>query len=144
MRSSHLTVICLATCLSTSASGTTLICSHPDRAGIKSKAVVSLPTDNIDMLDRRFGWTAARIGMSTWGVGASERGRVTSRTLGMQSPKVSVSISAEWKPGQRAAKLVVERTCYTDDLEPWLPYWRAFLAELRRAGYQVRVSQAAI
>ncbi|MEL7216839.1 MAG: hypothetical protein AAGK01_00230 [Pseudomonadota bacterium] len=119
------------------ANATTLICSDPDRARILDRATVALPTDKIEMLERRFGWTAERIGMTTWGVASGENDLPRRKTLGMQSPKVSVSIQAEWSSGQKFANLAIERTCYTDDLEPWRPYWRAFLRELRTAGYRV-------
>lgn len=81
---------------------------------------------------------AGQLDMTTWGVALNgDDGSAIEDTLGRQSPKVSVAISAEWIKGQRLARLSVERTCYTDDLEPWRQYWDGFLGALRRAGYRV-------
>ncbi len=137
MRYCFLASFLIATSLPTQLNATTLVCSDPARARVLDSVVVALPSDNIEMLERRFGWTAERIGMTTWGVSSSEHDVLRNKTLGMQSPKVSVNIQAEWEPGQRSANIAIERTCYTDDLEPWQPYWFAFLGELRAAGYSI-------
>ena len=113
------------------------VCSDPSRARVLARATVILPSDNIAPLERRFTIIAPKLGMMVWGVGSEEHGKILSKTLGMQSPKVSVSIEADWKPGMRAATLVAERTCYTDDLEPWRRYWSGLIHQLKSSGYRV-------
>lgn len=122
-----------------SVAGTELVCSNPSREKVLQTATIVLPTGNIGLLKRRFEKLAGPLGMTTWGTVLSERGAVESQTLGLQSPKVSVSISANWKSGQRFARAKVERTCFTDDLEPWKGYWSRFLAGLRASGFKVTV-----
>ncbi|KTE08919.1 hypothetical protein ATE71_13425 [Sphingopyxis sp. H115] len=98
---------------------------------------MALPTRDIEALEQRFELVAPKIGMTTWGVAGDDGRGIRDVTLGLQSPKVSVSITAEWRTGQKAAFLQVERTCINDALEPWQPYWKHFLSELREAGYVV-------
>ncbi|MDO9488091.1 MAG: hypothetical protein Q7J32_06925 [Sphingomonadaceae bacterium] len=125
--------------LTAPASGTSLICSNPERARILARAKILLPRERINVLEARFATVAKNIGMTTWAVGSQNgAGVVKSKTLGLQSPEVSVSISARWKPGLASANVIVERTCYTDDLEPWKGYWQNFLSGIRAAGYDVR------
>ncbi len=115
------------------------ICSDPKRARVLARATIILPDDNIDKLGEDFEKLSTLINMTTWQVGAtSENGVRESLTLGLQSPKVSVGVEASWKPGQRTAKLKVERTCISDDLEPWLGYWSDLKRELKARGYQFR------
>jgi hypothetical protein len=114
-------------------------CSNPQRERILSAAQIMLPRDNIRSLERRFDMLAPRIGMSTWGTAlASSSGHVESRTLGLQSPEVSVSIEAHWRPGQKFVTVEVRRTCINDALEPWRHYWWGFVTELENAGYAVK------
>lgn len=115
----------------------TTVCSDPSRARVLASTVVRLPTDNIDALERRFDVLAPSLGMTTWGVTSSKGNRVEQKTLGLQSPEVSVSIEAHWRPGQRAATVEVSRTCINDALEPWRSYWAGLVSGLRRAGYTV-------
>ncbi len=115
------------------ASAETTVCSDPSRAKILNSAVIKLPTGGIDELDKAFEDLSESIGMSTWGVTGSDndgKGKVT-KTVGLQSPKVSVSISAHWKIGEGSVKVVVERTCYNDNLEPWSDYWRKLISGLK-------------
>lgn len=112
-------------------------CSNPRRERVLSAALIRLPTDNIQVLERRFEAIAGRIGMETWGSGLSENGRVESKTLGLGSPQGSVSIKAKWRPGQKAATLEVKRTCINDALEPWRGYWWGLVRALELNGYTV-------
>jgi hypothetical protein len=114
------------------------VCSNPKRARTLATAIVALPDDNIAKLEATFEKLSSRVGMTTWSVGSSEEGRNLSQTLGLQSPKVSVSITARWKPGQRNALLKVERTCINDDREPWAGYWQKVRNELGQAGYKLQ------
>lgn len=77
--------------------------------------------------------------MTTYGTSSEgEDGTILTKTLGLQSQKVSVNIKARWVPGQKSAEIAVRRTCYTDDLEPWKPYWVQFLQKIKVAGYTIR------
>jgi hypothetical protein len=114
------------------------VCSNPKRARTLATAIVVLPDDNITKLEAAFEKLSTRVGMTTWSVGSSKEGRTLSQTLGLQSPKVSLSITARWKPGQHNALLKVERTCINDDLEPWAGYWGKVRNELDRAGYKLQ------
>jgi hypothetical protein len=115
------------------------ICSDPKRARVLASAMVILPDDDIDRLGQQFEQLSKIIGMTTWSVGmTSGKGVREALTLGLQSPKVSVAITADWKPGLRAAKLQVERTCVNDDLEPWPEYWSGLKRELKGRGYRLR------
>lgn len=127
----------LALC-SSQAAAYSSVCSNPKRARVFATAVIILPDDDIKKLEAAFEKLSTRVGMTTWGVGSSEGGRTLSQTLGLQSPKVSVSITARWKPGKRNALLKVERTCINDDLEPWAGYWRKVRSELTQAGYRLQ------
>lgn len=127
----------LALC-STQAAAYSSVCSNPKRARTLATAIIALPDDNIAKLEATFEKLSSHVGMTTWGVGSSEEGRTLSQTLGLQSPKVSVSITARWKPGQRNALLKIERTCINDDLEPWAGYWRKVRIELGQAGYKLQ------
>jgi hypothetical protein len=120
------------------ARATSTTCSNPKREQVLATARVALPTRNIEALEQRFELLAPKIGMTTWGVAGDDGRGIRDVTLGLQSPKVSVGITAEWRTGQKAALLQVERTCINDALEPWQPYWKHFLSELREAGYVVR------
>ncbi|RYG87169.1 MAG: hypothetical protein EON59_08205 [Alphaproteobacteria bacterium] len=114
------------------------ICSDPKRARVLARATVILPDDDIDKLGEQFELLSKSIDMTTWRVGmSSAKGVRELLTLGLQSPKVSVGITAEWKPGRRAAKLQVERTCINDDLEPWLGYWSGLKRALKARGYRL-------
>ena len=116
----------------------TTFCSNPNRERVLEAATVNLPRDNIQKLESRFDRIANVVGMTTWGVESSDRqGRVESQTIGLQSPKVSVSIEARWKPGRKSADLQVRRTCINDALEPWRGYWLGVVSQLERAGYTV-------
>jgi hypothetical protein len=95
-------------------------------------------SNDISKLEKSFEASSKRIGMTTWAVGSELHGKVSSKTLGLQSPKYSVSITADWKPGDHRALLKVERTCINDDLEPWKGFWNALRGELVEAGYQLR------
>jgi len=119
------------------------VCSHPKRARTLSAATIALPTGDTRPLERRFDVIAKRIGMLPWGSALSDaNGKIERQTIGLQSPKVSVSIEARWQSGQKYATLRVRRTCINDALEPWHGYWRTLLQELKRSGY--KVSPAAI
>ena len=138
MRPLTLAILLLVLIGAQAATATSTVCRNPARARVLSTGTVSLPSSNIGALQKRFEAVAVPLGMTTWGVASYPDGKtLRSKTLGLQSPKASVSISAEWKPRQRFAKIVVERTCYSDDLEPWQPYWRGLLARLREAGYKI-------
>ena len=123
--------------IASDAHATSTSCSNPKRARVLATAQVALPTRNIEALERRFGLVAPKIGMTTWGVEGNDGRGIRDVTLGLQSPKVSVSITAEWRTGRNAAVLQVERTCINDSLEPWQGYWKNFLSELRKAGYAI-------
>ena len=127
--------LCLAT---TPAQAESTMCSNPKRARVLATATLSLPDDGIDRLDKWVSRSAKNIGMTTWGVESSNKGKRESQTIGLQSPKVSVSIEAYWKPGWRMAKVTVVRTCINDDLEPWSGYWAAFKREMRKGGFAFR------
>jgi hypothetical protein len=135
----QLLVSILAIGSSASTQATSTICSNPARARVLSTAIVMLPSDAIGTLERRFAIIAPQVGMETWGTSVSDRtGKVERQTLGLQSPQVSVSIKAKWQPGQRFATISVERTCYSDNLEPWRGYWWGTVSGLEKAGYLVR------
>jgi hypothetical protein len=120
------------------ADGYSSSCSDPSRAKILETATILLPSDDIGELEKSFDASSKRIGMTTWAVGSELHGKVLSKTLGLQSPKYSVSITADWKPGDHHALLKVERTCINDDLEPWEGFWSGLRGELAEAGYQLR------
>jgi hypothetical protein len=76
------------------------LCSNPKRARVLATATVVLPDDDIDRLDQLMARSAETVGMTSWKVGSfSDEGVRQSQTLGLQSPKVSVSITAHWKRG---------------------------------------------
>jgi hypothetical protein len=115
------------------------VCSNPERARVLARASVKLPDGDVKKLEASFEKLAETLGMTTWGVEASKKDGtgVSSKTLGLQSPQVSVGITARWKPGKKSAKIVIERTCYSDHLEPWKGYWTGFLSGLKSEGYNV-------
>lgn len=120
------------------AEATSTICSNPKRERVLASAVIRLPSDNIQALERRFAIAAPRIDMESWGTALNNRsGKVERQTLGLQSPRVSVSIEADWRPGQNAATLRLRRTCINDAIEPWRGYWWGLVSELETAGYTV-------
>jgi hypothetical protein len=125
--------------VSTPSAAESTICSNPQRAGVLAHAKVKLSANNIDTLEATFEKLANSLGMTTWGVEASKNDGtgVSSKTIGLQSPQASVSISGRWKPGQRSVKIIIERTCYSDDLEPWEGYWNGLLSGLKSDGHQV-------
>ena len=137
LRSFSILLIGLIGLIPGSSFGSSSVCSNPARARVLARATIFLPSDNIGTLEHRFAIIAPKIGMSTWGTGLDERGKILAQTLGLQSPKVSVSIQADWKPGQRAALLSIERTCIDDTLEPWRGYWWGLIGRLESAGYRV-------
>lgn len=127
----------LALCV-TQAAAYTSDCSNPKRARTLATAIIALPDDDITKLKATFDTLSPRVGMGMWSVGVEDGGRIVKQTLGLQSPKVSVSITADWKLGQRNALLKVERTCITDDLEPWAGYWKKVRIELGQASYKLQ------
>lgn len=78
--------------------------------------------------------------MMTWAVGPSDndgKGTVT-KAIGLGSPQASVVISANWKIGDGSVKIIVERTCLTDDLEPWSEYWDNLISGLIEKGFFIK------
>jgi hypothetical protein len=135
-RNSLLTLLLLST-LQVDASATSTVCSNPKRARVLDSANVALPNADFDAFEKTFNKLVETLGMTTWAVAFRKDGRnLTSKTVGLQSPKVSVGINTEWKVGQKKVKIIVERTCYSDDLEPWEGYWSKFLEGLKGAGYK--------
>ena len=56
--------------------GFSSVCSNPARARVLARATIFLPSDNIGTLEHRFAIIAPKIGMSTWGTGLDERGKI--------------------------------------------------------------------
>lgn len=136
-------IVTLATLPSVPVQATSTVCSNPRRERVLASAVVRLPTDNIQALERSFDIAGRGIGMSPWGTSLLDRhGRVERQTLGLQSPRVSVSVRAKWRPGQRAADVEIWRTCINDASEPWRGYWWGLVNALESAGYTVMPASA--
>lgn len=133
-------IVALALVIPAQASGESTVCSNPSRAKVLRSAVVKLPTGGIDELEKAFEDLSESIGMTTWAVASSDKdGKGTvSKSIGLQSPQLSVGINAKWKIGDGSVKLVVERTCYTDDLEPWSGYWSKFISGLKAKEYLIK------
>ena len=123
------------------AHGTRTVCSHPKRAGVRAVATIPLPWSKVTELHE---WLEAssetNLGMSFSSVGVADGPNLPlkEQTIILQSPKVSVNIEITAKSGNSVAKVVVNRTCYNDDLEPWLPYWHRFRTALRLHGYVLK------
>lgn len=111
------------------------ICSNPKRERVLATARIELQKGGMDRLNKQLQRSSARIGMTTYDVGTEESGANSFRSLGMQSPKASVAIEADWTRGQRSVVVRVKRTCIDDSLEPWQGYWERYKREVRRAGY---------
>lgn len=116
------------------------VCSNPSRAKVLSSKVVKLPTGGIDELEKAFEDLSGSIGMTTWAVEGSDKdGKGTAtKTIGLQSPQASVAISARWEIGDGSVKMMVERTCFTDDLEPWSDYWNNLISGLKEKDFIIK------
>jgi hypothetical protein len=133
-------IAALALAIPAQASAESTVCSNPSRAKVLSSAVVKLPTGGIDELEKAFEGLSESIGMTTWAVAGSDKdgkGTVT-KSIGLQSPQASVGITARWKIGDGSVKLVVERTCFTDDLEPWSDYWSKLISGLNAKEFLIK------
>jgi hypothetical protein len=125
------------------ANGTSTICSNPTRAGIKAEATMPLQWTKVEELSRWLAGSSEKaLGMSYSSVSSGLVNKpITARTIILQSPKVSVNIHVTARSGSRTAKVTVNRTCYNDALEPWLPYWKRFQKVMRSRGYALKTVQ---
>jgi len=130
-----------AALLAGSASAYTSFCSNPARAGIRRQAHVIMPWARMPALKRWLDRSSDKmIGMSLSSVESQPAANqpIEHETLILQSPKFSVDIHIEQRRGDQAAIVRLERTCISDALEPWSPYWRRFSKSMAAAGFLIR------
>lgn len=117
------------------------VCSHPQRAGVRARMSVDLPSGGAPQLEEQITAIAeSRLGMSVGGVGFEDpqaRPPLRESHLILQSPDVSVAITISTTNRNNRAQIRLKRTCYYDKQVPWKPYWRALTTFLRNAGYRI-------
>ena len=102
---------------------------------------VRLPAGGVRELEEQV--TAAATGPLGMSAGAVtyydpyERPPLSGSDLLLQSPQVSVVIAVQTSNRSDRARIIVRRTCYSDALEDWRPYWRGLRAILRNHGYRL-------
>ncbi|MGQ2930151.1 hypothetical protein EEB18_015305 [Sphingopyxis sp. OPL5] len=114
------------------AAATETMCSDPARAGPKASGILTLDPEAFAKLQSVFERAEPDLGMSTASVVGD-----TIEIYILQSPRVSVMIQTIRKPGSDSAFVSVERTCITDALEDWQPYWDRFLSALSARGLRL-------
>lgn len=115
-----------------SASFTT--CSNPSRAGVLDKVDVVIPAAGEPAFAAIIRTFENYTDMRHSEVTVSDGQGLKSRDIIFQSPQVSVNITIETVRQRSVAHVTVNRTCYTDALEEWQPYWVAFRKFLSSKG----------
>jgi len=108
------------------AAATSTVCSNPSRARVLDRLSVSIPGGNEPAFATVIREFEGVTDMGLSEVTASDKGGFRERTIIFQSPQVSVNIHIDTERGSSIARITVNRTCYTDALEDWRPYWKAF------------------
>jgi hypothetical protein len=108
------------------ATATSTVCSNPSRARVLDRLAVSIPGGNEPAFASIIREFEGVTHMSRAEVTSSDNGGFRERTIIFQSPQVSVAILIDTQRESTIARISVNRTCITDALEDWKPYWKAF------------------
>jgi hypothetical protein len=124
--------------LYTPAAAESTFCSDPHRARVLDSMSVAIPNGDETAFANTMREFESVTDMSLSEVSSSRGGNVTSRALLFQSPEVSVLIDISTEADSNIAEIAIERTCITDALERWRPYWRAFRGFMQSHGFEER------
>jgi hypothetical protein len=113
------------------------ICSDPSRETIYEKLAFRLPPGGETILRADLERFARQAGLSPGGVGMDDPHDPAAHSYEviLQSPQVSVGIIVMMAARSPDAYAYVARSCITDALEPWEPYWARFRAFVAAQNY---------
>ena len=117
--------------LSTDAIASTTVCSDPSRARALYHLEVKVPGGDKPAFAKSMGEFEGVTDMTLSEVQSSDSSGLRDRIMIFQSPQVSVNIEILTQRASDIARITLNRTCITDALEDYRPYWKAFQNFLR-------------
>ena len=120
-------------------SGLASICSNGQQDTIRRTAHFTLGWSKAQILGSSLKRSSVKsFGMSYSWVVSRRSGPFDLLILKLSSPKDTFVIEITEQRNNPVAKISLKQTCVGSVLEPWPPYWRRFLKNMRTSGYPVK------